>query len=170
MGTELAYLPSSQEHVWIIVTRCRTMVRRRALASAGAALVPIPALDIATDIGMVVQLITRINEEFGLTPRQIEQLQPQTKARLYQAMMGFGGAMVGKVVTADLVWRVLRAIGTGVTLKQTSRYVPIAGQALSAAISYGAMTYVGERHIRDCMALLARVIEPEQWLQAEPVN
>jgi len=41
------------------------------------------------------------------------------------------------------------------TVKQVAKYVPLAGQALSMAIGYAAMQYVGRAHIREC----ARVVE-----------
>lgn len=170
MSVHATVLPASAQEIALVARRCRVMVRRRALASAGASLVPLPGVDIAADIGLLVRLIARINEEFGLAPGQIEQLEPRVKLLLYQALVGFGGAMVGKVVSADLVCRALRVVGTRITLRQSARFVPIAGQALSAALSFGAMTYVGDRHVRDCVAVMERLIMPGEWPRAHRVD
>jgi len=37
------------------------------------------------------------------------------------------------------------------TVKRAAKFVPFAGQALSALIGYGAIRYMGEQHIRDCL-------------------
>jgi hypothetical protein len=39
------------------------------------------------------------------------------------------------------------------------RYVPLAGQAMAATLSFAAIKYLGERHIRDCVMVANRVID-----------
>jgi hypothetical protein len=51
-----------------IVRRCRRMVTQRALLAAGVATVPVPGLDWVTDVGILVRLLPKINEAFGLSP------------------------------------------------------------------------------------------------------
>jgi uncharacterized protein (DUF697 family) len=159
MGTDLIVLPSSRQQLAGAAKRSRQLVQRRALVSAGASLLPVPGLDIAADVSVLMNLITRINQEFGLSPRQIDRLDVNSKTILYQVLMGFGGAMIGKAITRDVAMRALSIIGTRVTAARASRYVPVAGQALSAALSYTAMRYVGERHIKDCIRIVENMIE-----------
>ncbi|MGH8699449.1 MAG: hypothetical protein ACREVS_23390, partial [Burkholderiales bacterium] len=155
MPTELVRLPRNPAELDAIVTRCREMVTKRALASAGAVLVPLPGLDLAADVALLTELIPAINREFGLTPDQIERLSPRAKALLYKAIVAFGGAMVGRVITRDLILRALATVGMRISTKTAARFVPIAGQAVAAGLSYTAMRFVGTSHIRDCR----RVIE-----------
>jgi uncharacterized protein (DUF697 family) len=159
MGTDLIVLPSSRQQLAGAAKRSRQLVQRRALVSAGASLLPVPGLGIAADVSVLMNLITRINQEFGLSPRQIDRLDVNSKTILYQVLMGFGGAMIGKAITRDVAMRALSIIGTRVTAARASRYVPVAGQALSAALSYTAMRYVGERHIKDCIRIVENMIE-----------
>jgi hypothetical protein len=140
------------------VRRCRKMVSRRALASAGAVLVPLPGLDLAADIALLTQLIPAINREFGLTPGQIEDLSPRMKVLVYRAAVAFGGAMVGRLITRDLVLQALAIVGMRVTTKTAAKLVPIAGQAVAAGLSYSAMRLVGESHIRDCRRVVEEVL------------
>ena len=146
------------------------MVRQRALVSAGAVLVPVPGLDLATDVGLLIRLITKINQAFGLTPQQIERLDMDTKVVVYAAIVGTGANMIGRLVSAELVVRALQVVATRITAKQAAKYLPVAGQALSAAMSYTAMWYVGEKHIRDCIRVAEGVIEPGTWPTAERVD
>ena len=37
------------------------------------------------------------------------------------------------------------------TAKQATKYVPIAGQVVSAALGYAALRALGEQHIKDCV-------------------
>jgi hypothetical protein len=141
------------------------MVTRRALASAGAVVVPLPGVDIAADVVLLSELIPAINREFGLTPEQIESLNPKVKAHVYKAIVAFGGAMVGRVVTRELVLRALAVVGMRISVKTAAKLVPLAGQAISAGLSFTAMRLVGEAHIRDCRRVIeallaARGIEP----------
>jgi hypothetical protein len=155
--TEILRLPRTRAELDAAATRSRAMVTRRALISAGAVLVPvpIPGLDIAADVALLTQLIPAINREFGLTPAQIEGFDPATKVLVYKAIVAFGGAMVGRLITRELVMQALVKVGMCVTTKTAARLVPVAGQVVSAGLSYSAMRFVGHAHIRDC----ARVIE-----------
>lgn len=65
-------LPGSIEELKKIQKTCRAMVKKRATASGGVALIPIPGADMAADIGMLLELIPAISRKFGLTPEQIE--------------------------------------------------------------------------------------------------
>jgi hypothetical protein len=154
-GTEVIRLARSRAELDAAAVRCRKMVTRRALVSASAVLVPLPGVDIAADVALLTQLIPAINREFGLTPDQIEQLNPTLKVLVYKAIVAFGGAMVGRVITRDLILQALVKVGMKVTTKTAARLVPVAGQAVSAGLSFAAMRIVGESHIRDCR----RVVE-----------
>jgi hypothetical protein len=163
--TEVIRLPRSHAELDEVVRRCRGMVTRRALASAGAVLVPLPGVDLAADIALLTQLIPAVNREFGLTPGQIEELSPRMKVLVYKAVVAFGGAMVGRLITRDLILQALAIVGMRVTTKTAARLVPIAGQALSAGLSYSAMRLVGETHIRDCRRVIEEVLA-EQGVEA----
>ncbi len=153
--TALVRLARSRAELDAAVARCRRMVTRRALASAGVALVPAPGIDVAADVALLTELIPAINREFGLTPDQIETLNPRMKALVYKAIVTFGAAMVGRLITRELIAQALLKIGVRVTAKTAARLVPVAGQAVAAGLSFGAMRLVGESHIRDCR----RVVE-----------
>jgi uncharacterized protein (DUF697 family) len=139
--------------------QCRSLVTRHALVAAGAAAVPVPGLDVAADMALLARLIPRINAEFGLTPAQIELLSPHRKVAVYKAITAVGGAMIGRVVTQELALHVLKLVGVRITVRQASRYVPLAGQAMSAALSFTALRYVCNLHIEQCMAVSRQLLQ-----------
>jgi hypothetical protein len=65
--------------------------------------------------------------------------------------------LVGKLVTRELLVTLARHAGIRMTAKQATKYVPIAGQVVSAAIGYAALRALGELHIRDCVKVAQSV-------------
>ena len=153
-------LPAEGDGLQAVADRCRQMVRRRALLAAGVAMVPLPGLDWLTDVGILVELLPRINAAFGLTPEQIERLAPDRRIVVYKAISAGGGMLIGRVVTRDLVLWMLKLVGVRLTTQQAAKFVPIAGQAVSAALTYSALRYVCEQHIRQCLSVSRQLALP----------
>jgi hypothetical protein len=151
-------VPSTAEEIDAVRKKCQTLVMRRAAISAGMAAVPIPGIDIATDIGMLASLINDINTEFGLTPVQIDRLQPRLRLLAYEMIVGMGSVMIGKVVTRELVTRLLQRAGMKIMLKYSAKIVPIAGQMVSAAIGFVAFRTIGYQHINACAEVAAELL------------
>jgi hypothetical protein len=152
---ELLVLPRTQAELERAAARAKKVVTRRAAMASAASLVPLPGLDIAVDIAAVMRMIPEINREFGLTPEQIDHLNPGRRLLVYKSIVAIGGVMIGKIVTGEIAVAALKTVGMRMTVKQASKYVPVAGQALAVTLAFGAMSYVGRQHIRDCR----RVVE-----------
>jgi len=161
-------VPSTPEQVEAVARQCRRLVTRRALVAAGVAAVPLPGLDLVTDIGMLVKLLPEINHAFGLTPEQVERLSPERRLVVYKALSAAGGLVVGRLVTRELVLKLLKTVGVRLTTQQVSKYVPVAGQAVSAALTFSALKYVAEQHIQQCMAVARQLQLPVS--QPAPVH
>jgi hypothetical protein len=155
LSGELLALPRNTTEFNEAIRRSKAIVTRRAAMASAAALVPIPGLDIAVDIAAVMRLIPAINREFGLTPEQISRLSPGRQLMVYKSIVAVGSVMIGKLMTKEIAIEVLKTVGMRMTAKQAGKYVPIAGQALSVALGFAAMKYVGHQHIKGC----CRVIE-----------
>ncbi len=151
----LLALPRNAAELDEAVKRSKTIVTRRAALASAASLVPVPGFDIAVDIAAVMKLIPAINAEFGLTPAQIDKLSPGKRLMVYKSIVAVRSLMIGKLVTKEIAIEVLKTVGVRMTAKQIGKYVPVAGQALSVALGFAAMKYVGHQHIKDCR----RVIE-----------
>jgi hypothetical protein len=124
------------------------------------AMVPVPGLDWLTDVGVLVKLLPEINRAFGLSPDQIERLAPDRRVVVYKAISTGGGLLVGKLVTRELVIQALKIVGVRLTTQQAAKFVPIAGQAVSAMLTFGALKYVCEQHIRQCQAVARQLALP----------
>jgi uncharacterized protein (DUF697 family) len=151
---------STDPQIEATAERCRRLVTRRSLLAAGVAMVPIPGLDWLTDVGVLVKLLPEINEAFGLSPAQIERLAPERRIVVYKAVTAAGGMLVGKVVTRQLVLTLLKLVGVRLTTQQAAKFVPLAGQAVSAALTFSALKFVCEQHIRQCIAVREQLLLP----------
>ena len=152
-------LQKSQAELEKIRASCKGMVRRRAATSGGMSLIPIPGVDIAGDVGMLLQLIPAINKKFGLTPEQIDELDTQHQVMVYAMVKKVGSDLVGRAVTKQLVVAALKKVGGRMAAKQVLKYVPFAGQAAAVALSVAAMMYLGNSHIDACFAIASGAIK-----------
>ena len=143
-------LPKSFTELEKIRASCKAMVRRRAATSGGMALIPIPGMDIAGDVGLLLQLIPAINEKFGLTPEQIEELDPRHKVLIYAMLKKVGSDLAGRAITRQLAVAALKKVSVRLATKQVLKYIPFAGQAAAVALSVTAMLYLGNAHIDAC--------------------
>jgi uncharacterized protein (DUF697 family) len=153
-------LPGSPQQIEAVARQCRRMVSRRALLAAGVAVVPIPAIDWATNVGVLLKVLPDINRAFGLSNEQIERLAPDRRLVVFKAITAGGGLLIGRVITQGLVLKVLSVVGVRLSAQQAVKFVPIAGQGLSAVLTYGALRYVCEQHIRQCIAVCEQLRLP----------
>jgi uncharacterized protein (DUF697 family) len=162
---EWVVVPTTPAAIDVTARACRRLVTKRALVAAGVAMLPVPGIDWVTDVGVLLQLIPQINQAFGLTPEQIERLAPDRRVVVYKTLSAGGGMLVGRLVTRELVLKMLKLVGVRLTTQQAAKYVPVAGQAVSAALTFSALKFVCEQHIRQCIAVaqtLQRLPAPSQ--------
>ncbi len=133
------------------IQRSRRMLNRRALVAAAAGVVPIPGLDWAVDAALLSRLLPHISAEFGLSPEQLDRLDPHQRERVQKAVAMVGTLLIGKFITRDLVLKAAKTLGMRLTTAQIAKFVPLAGQAISAVMGYAALRYLGEEHIKDCV-------------------
>ena len=105
-------------------------------------------------------MIPEINEKFGLTPEQIDRLAPDRRVAVFKAISAGGSVLIGRLVTRDLLLAMLKVVGIRLTAGQAAKVVPIAGQAVSAALTFSALKYVCEQHIKQCIAVSRQLALP----------
>jgi uncharacterized protein (DUF697 family) len=152
-------LPKDARKLEQVRAECRKMVLGRAATSAGVSVIPLPGLDIAADVGLLMKLLPAINRKFGLSPEQIADLDPERKALVYMLIKKGGRSLVGRAITKELVIAVLKRVGVQMTAKQAAKYVPIAGQVASAFLGFGAMMYIGASHVDECYRVAKAFID-----------
>ena len=152
-----ALVPFNEVDVERVRQQCRKLVRNKALRAAGMSALPIPGVDLVSDLTMFANVVEEVNLAFGLTPAQIERLQPRFKIIAYQAIGSIGGMLVGKFVTRELVMQVLKRSGAKLAAKSATKIVPIAGSVAAAAIGFVLFRQMGYQHVESC-ARVAREV------------
>lgn len=152
-------LPRTVAELDKVRASCKAMVRRRAATSGGMSLIPIPGVDIAGDVGLLLELIPAINKKFGLTPEQIDELDPRHKVLIYAMLKKVGSDLAGRAITKKLALAALKKVGTRLATRQVLKYVPVAGQAAAVALSVTAMMYLGNSHVDACYQIARGAIK-----------
>jgi uncharacterized protein (DUF697 family) len=160
-------LASGHAGLTAAVRRGRKLLHRRALVAAAAGAMPVPGLDWAVDAALLSRIIPKINAEFGLMPDQLDRLTPHERERVQKAVALVGTVLIGKFITRDLVIKAAKMVGLRLTAGQAARYVPMAGQLLSAMVGYSAIRYIGEEHMKDCVRV---ALKAELRLPYPPVS
>lgn len=155
-------IPLSLKELDRIRDESKSMVNKRATASAAAAVIPLPGADIGADIAIMMELLPAINKKFGLSPEQIDQLDSAMKAQTLVVITSIGSQLVGKYITKQTVVFLLKKVGSRIATKQVVKYVPFVGSAVAAGISFGAMKYLGNSHIDECYEVCKRIIQMEK--------
>jgi uncharacterized protein (DUF697 family) len=163
--TSAAQLADGNPAIIAAVGRSRKMLNRRALVAAAVSAVPVPGLDWAVDAALLSKLLPKINQEFGLSAQQLDKLDPTQRERVQKAVALVGSVLVGKFITRDLVIKAAKMVGMRLSAAQVAKFVPLAGQAVSAIMGYAAIRYLGEEHIKDCV----RVAQQAQLVLPAPV-
>ena len=133
------------------VKRSRKLLNKRAMVAAVASAVPVPGLDWAVDAALLSRLIPEINKEFGLSPAQLDQLDPKKRDQVQKAAAMVGSVLIGKFISRDLIIKATTKIGMRLTTRQLAKYVPLAGQIVAATVGFAAIRYFGEEHMKDCI-------------------
>lgn len=158
MSAEWTLLPGTEQQIEETRERCRRLVRRRAVISAGVSAVPIPGVDVVSDLSLFKKLVDDVNAAFGLTEQQIDLLQPSHKLIAYKVAVGVGGVMVGRMVTRELLMFVFKRVGLRIAAKSAGKFVPIAGQFAAAAIGFAMFRKLGYEHVEACAKVASELM------------
>jgi uncharacterized protein (DUF697 family) len=159
LSKDHALVPTNEQDLERVREQCRKLVRGKALRAAGMSALPIPGVDLVSDLTMFANLVEEVNLAFGLTPAQIERLQPRLKIIAYQAIGSLSGMLVGKLVTRELVMQVLKRSGAKIAAKSATKIVPIAGSIAAAAIGFVLFRQMGYQHVEACANVARQVRE-----------
>ena len=159
LSTDWTLIPGTDQDIASVRERCRRLVRRRATMAAGFSAVPLPGLDVVSDLSLFTKLVEEVNQAFGLTAEQVGRMQPKFRMIAYEAAVGMGGMMVGRLVTRELLLRLFKKAGVKIATKTVAKLVPIAGSAVSAAIGFAVFRQLGYQHVEAC-AKVAGQLKP----------
>ncbi len=154
-------IPKNKSQLEVITKKCRKLTSKAALLSAGGGAIPLPGVDVAVDVGILLKILPQINRHFGLDKEQVSMLDDQFKIIVYNVIKEIGTRFVGKAITKDIIISLIKKMGVKIASKQVTKYVPIVGTLISAGISFGAMKIICNYHINECREVVLKI--HEKW-------
>lgn len=144
---------------------CEALVAEQAKYSAGAAIVPIPLVDLVVDAGLLTKLLPQISEKFGLVDTKAMNLNAQEDSlhHFKDRAMAFGGLML----TRGIVKKTITGFGGRIVAQQVTKLVPFGGQIVSATMGYMIFKKIATDHINECYEAAKRI---QQNQHAKTVN
>lgn len=159
-------VPATEEDIDTLRKKCRSRVAKHAAVSAGAAMVPVPGVDIAVDVVLLAKLINEVHSEFGLTNEQIARFLPDSAAEALPSLLGSGGVLAVQSVARALLVQLLKRAGVELVAERALKVMPFARQIATAAFSYAAFRAIAYQHIEEC----AEAAEESINMRAAPVH
>lgn len=141
---------------------CLELIKKRAYMSAGAAVIPVPFLDVLIDVGILSQLIPEINARFGLAPEQVSVFDPETKQVQWDELRKRGVQFSGFVVARTAVKKSINNVAAKYITKQVTKFIPLGGQLIAASLGYFVMKKVAEAHVEDSYKLAKNIQQKQQ--------
>ena len=142
-------LPKTEADIQKRREHAEALIKKKALLSSGATVIPIPGFDFGVDMKLMRDIIEDVNKIYGLDHKQVNKMTDDMKNRVKMAAALQGSQFIGKKVSKGILKVVIRDVAKRTAAKQT-RWFPLVGQAVSASISYYFMMKVGKEHIQKC--------------------
>lgn len=141
---------------------CIDLVKKRAWISAGAAVVPVPFLDVVIDTSVLSVLLPQINAKFGLEPEQIAVYDHKTRQVRWDALRKRGFQFAGLVTTRAVARKSLSGFAGKILTKQVTKFIPLGGQIVAATLGYQILKKIALTHVEDSYKLAKQMQQQQQ--------
>ncbi|GAB3069143.1 hypothetical protein ACFOU0_10345 [Salinicoccus sesuvii] len=137
--------PLTENEIQIKEQEAREMVNKKALYSSVAAILPIPLLDIGTDVKLMKDIKNEAEEIFELDHKQVNELSDDLMNRVLVMGTSMASEFVGRNASKVLFKRAAKN-------SKLARFgaVPLATNALGAGVSYMLMKKLGHDYVDKC--------------------
>ncbi len=140
---------------------CLALVKKRAKYSAGAAVIPVPFLDVAIDAGMLTQLLPDISERFGLIEDRQGAIDLESREVHWKELKDRTIDFAGLMATRGIVKKTVQGFGGRIAAKQVTKFIPLGGQMVAATMGYMIFKKIATDHVNECYKL-AKEIQTKQ--------
>jgi len=133
---------------------CKKDIYTKAGVSAFNALNPVPGVDIAVDVGILIKLFSDIRNSYGLTDETLNSDHIMTKmSPIVNQVLKYG--------TKEGIFILLKQFAGRETVKTVSKYVPFVGQAIAALVGFGIIKLAGDKYLEDCHQIAEVILKEE---------
>jgi len=133
---------------------CEKSVTYAAIAASVNAINPIPGVDVALDISIIVQLFAQIRDDYGLSTNFL--------ASLKQSPIPVVGKLANNVVqyaAKEGIVQLIQSVAGKQAVKAFTKYIPFIGQAVAAGVGYAVTSNAGNIYLRNCHELAEEALK-----------
>ena len=134
---------------------CEKHVAFASAVSAANALNPIPGLDIAVDLGVILRLFNEVKESFGLTDDVLMQVQ-----NFAPGLAGMANNIIRFAAKEGVILLLRQFVGKE-ALKEFAKYIPLIGQVIAMGAGYAITTNAGKMYLDYCYNVARAILEKE---------
>jgi predicted GTPase len=128
------------------------------LAAANGSLNPVPGLDLAADVSLLLKLGDEIASIYGLTRSQFDYIKrllgPKALPTLIAKIAQFSTRYLAKEGLIGL----LKRLATREASRQSTRWIPLAGPLIAAGIGWQSTFMLGEQLVDEAEALAGEIL------------
>jgi GTP-binding protein EngB required for normal cell division/uncharacterized protein (DUF697 family) len=132
---------------------CEKYVAYAAAAAAANGINPVPGVDVAVDISIILKLFKEIRDDYGLSDSFL--------VNLKQSSIPAVGRLANNVVqyaVKEGIMILLKSFAGRQVVKSVAKYIPFVGQAIAAGIGYAITSNVGNSYLDDCHKLAEEIL------------
>ena len=135
-----------------IKSDCQSSIEDYAAGSAITGLVPVPGLDIAADVGLMIKMFSSLRSRYSLDNVNSSDFSH------YVALSGFANEVFA-YVTKEGILKFLTKYGAKAIGKKTvTKYIPIIGQGIAAYTGFKLTKAMGEQYSNNCYNLCREIL------------
>ncbi|MEI6297893.1 MAG: hypothetical protein WCO84_09755, partial [bacterium] len=135
-------------------TACEKYVALTAWLAAANGINPIPGVDVAVDISLIVKLFKDIRDDYGLSESSLTKLKDSTIPLVAQSVN-----YVVRYATSGGVAIIIKNYATGEITKSIAKYIPFVGQAIAATIGYLIVANAGTAYLDKCHQIAEEILK-----------
>jgi len=137
------------------------LIKAYAAVSAANSLNPVPGVDIAADITLLVKMGQQVGHIYGLDKDEKVDafLRQMIRPQKLPVLAGKIAQFVVKYTVAEGILSILKRFAARLATRQISKYIPFAGTLLSAGIGWQTTRMLGSQLLEDAETLALEVLD-----------
>jgi GTP-binding protein EngB required for normal cell division len=128
------------------------------LAAANGSLNPVPGLDLAADVSLLLKLGDEIAGIYGLTRNQFDFIKRSLGPKALPTLIAKVAQFSTRYLAREGLIGLLKRLATREATRQSTRWIPLAGPLIAAGIGWQSTFMLGEQLVDEAEALAQEIL------------
>ncbi len=134
------------------------VVKLHAALAAANGFNPIPGVDIAADIAILMEMGKKISHIYGFEKDQLDFIKALLDPKAWAVLTGKVAQFTLRYIAADGIAMLIRQLAKRATVKQASKWIPFVGFLIAAGIAWKTTYAFGEQLLDDAHQLAEEIL------------